>query len=197
MEKLEKIKIKSVEQLKEGKYLSYYHVNYDNLDGKDKVYEMVSHDSKLNIDNIGKHKSDGIIMIVFNEDKTKVLLTKEFRMAVNRHVYGEPAGFIDGDETVEEAARRELKEETGLDLEEVINVLNDTYTCAPITDMITTVIVCKASGEIRKEDDFDSPNEEIYSRWYTKKEARELLKNKDAMFTGRAQAFVYCWAFGI
>lgn len=188
-------KIKSVKKVEEGRYLSYYHIAYSNLDGKDKVYEMVSKDRMLNIDNIGRHPSDGIILIVFNEDNSKMLLNKEFRMAVNKYVYGEPAGFIDGDETVEEAARRELKEETGLELKEVKKVLNDTYTCAPITDMITTVVVCRASGEIRQ--DFDSPNEEIYAGWYTKDEVKKLLEDKEIMFAGRAQAFAYCWVYGL
>lgn len=49
-----------------------------------------------------------------DEDDEKILLNKEYRMSVGGFVYNFPAGLIDDGETPEQAARRELKEETDL-----------------------------------------------------------------------------------
>lgn len=46
-------------------------------------------------------------------DKDTVLLERQFRYALNRYLYELPAGYIEKGETPEEAARRELEEETG------------------------------------------------------------------------------------
>jgi ADP-ribose pyrophosphatase len=46
----------------------------------------------------------------------RLVLVRQFREAVGRTLLEAPAGGIDGDETPEEAARREMKEETGYDV---------------------------------------------------------------------------------
>lgn len=191
------VNILHINRVHKGAYLSYYEVYYSNIDGKMKKYEMVSHNPNLTIADIGKQKSNGVMLIVFNEDKTKLLLIKEFRMGVNNYVYGVPGGFIDKGEDVKRAVERELKEETGLDLIEIDKILNDTYVCAPITDMMNNTVICRASGEIREIGDFDSPDEEIYSKWYSKDEVKRLLELEDITLANKAQVIAYCWAFGI
>lgn len=192
-----KTELISVRRKKDGNHLDYYELDYLNINNNLKTYEMVSDKKNLHIGNIGENKSNSVIMLVFNDDKSKMLLTKEFRMGVNNYVYGEPAGMIDEGESIEEAADRELYEETGLKFSKILKVLNNTYTCAPITDMITTVVIGIANGKLRDDNDFESENEEIYSDWYTKEEVKALLDNKEVMFAGRAQAFAYSWAYGL
>ena len=53
----------------------------------------------------------------------KILLSRVFRLAVNKWVYNFPAGLIDEGETVERAAIRELQEETGLKGTKILNIL--------------------------------------------------------------------------
>lgn len=59
-------------------------------------------------------------VIVFNEDKTKVLLVKRAqKMTFEAGKWVVPGGYVDRDELVENAARREALEETGYELKSI------------------------------------------------------------------------------
>lgn len=55
----------------------------------------------------------GAAFIVPMLDDDTVLLVREYSVGVNRYELGIPKGKLDGDETAEQAACRELKEEVG------------------------------------------------------------------------------------
>ena len=56
-------------------------------------------------------KKDIVEVVVVRDGK--VLLNKQFRIPVQKEVYDLPAGLIEEGESIEDAARRELEEETG------------------------------------------------------------------------------------
>jgi ADP-ribose pyrophosphatase len=62
----------------------------------------------------------GIVAVIPVTDNKKVLLTKQFRPPVNGYVIEFPAGLNDREDTLEEAAKRELLEETGYTAREMI-----------------------------------------------------------------------------
>jgi len=62
----------------------------------------------------------GIVAIVPVTDDKEVLLIRQFRPPVNGYVIEFPAGLNDKGDTLEEAARRELLEETGYSAKEII-----------------------------------------------------------------------------
>ncbi len=194
-----KLKLDNIEQIHQGEFMCYYELNYKDDEGKTKTYEMVSkqgsrHDNSpsLTKETLGNNNR-AVILLVFNKDHSKMLLLREFRLGVNRWVYNEVAGLIDEGETVEQATARELKEETGLDLIKIIDELKPTFTCAPVTDDITTMIICEADGEIKNS---DNEVEQIESNWYTKNEMKEVLDSDDTIMAGRAQAYAYMWVKG-
>src|SRR5687767_10613843 len=59
-----------------------------------------------------KNDAVGIVAI---DDQGKILLTKEYRSAAGEVKWRIPAGGLKDGETPENGARRELREETGLD----------------------------------------------------------------------------------
>ena len=59
------------------------------------------------------------VSVLAVDDKGRVLFVRQYRYAVGRETLEIPAGTIDPGETPEEAARRELREETGYDCEEL------------------------------------------------------------------------------
>lgn len=62
----------------------------------------------------------GIVAVVPVTDTKEVLLIRQFRPAVNGYVIEFPAGLNDREDTLEEAAKRELFEETGYSAREMI-----------------------------------------------------------------------------
>lgn len=185
-----------IEKVYTGEWLSMYKVTYMNQHGEAKAYEMVSkHGTTMNpgdlsLEDIG-HETTAVVMAVFNHDMSKILLCKEFRMGVNQYIYNFPAGLREPGESPGDAVRRELKEETGLEVIEVLRYLKPSFTCAPVTDDVTDFIMLRAQGELRNSED---ANEEIHPIWCSKQEVIELLYDNNIKFAGRTQAFCYLWA---
>lgn len=182
--------LEKIEKVLPGSYLNRYDLTYKLDNQQKKRYEMVSHNHELALMNIGKEQT-AVVLAVYDKTHERMLFGHEFRMGVNDTVINNIAGYIDVVESVEEAARRELYEETGLTLTRVLQVLPFSYTCPPITDMTAALVICEADGEIR---DSEDPHEEIHPVWYTKEELKRALQNPDVKFSGRAQAIAYFWA---
>jgi ADP-ribose pyrophosphatase len=119
----------------------------------------------------------------------KILLNCEFRMAVNQWVYNFPAGLIDEGESAQVAAARELKEETGLDLESVSEVWKESYSAVGFSNEKVVVLIGTAAGTMKPS---DSEFEEIKAGWFTKEEVRALLNTE--MFAARTQAYCMLWS---
>lgn len=189
----EHTKLIGLNMVKQNKFLHNYEAIYQHKDGSKKVYEVISRNPKLNLKTFGKTdrlKSDAVGIIMFNTDRDKILLQKEFRMACGEWVYNFPGGLIDLGETAKEAAKRELKEETGLDLQSILYELPPAYTAVGLGNESVTTIIGVADGEFSESTSVD---EEIIPAWYTKKEILELIDNKKAMSL-RTQSFLYMWA---
>lgn len=124
-----------------------------------------------------------------DETGEKILINKEFRMAPGTWVYNFPAGLIDPGEEPEESARRELKEETGLDLVSIDEWIGESYSAVGFSNEKNVCCVGKATGSFAKS---SSTLEEIEPGWYTREEVRKLLKKEP--FAARTQAYCYLWS---
>ena len=161
----------------QGSFLSCYEMDYKDSAGNAKTYEMISRSGSIQstLPPISDKNADAlpaqaVTLMVLNEEQTKMLVPAEFRMAINRFVVNQISGLIDEGEDEDHAAARELFEETGLELAEIIGT---------------------ARGELRGS---NSVNEEINCEWMDKEQIKELLSNRDISIGGRCQAYMYMWA---
>ena len=184
------MKFESIKKITEGKFFHYYIAKYINRYNEVKNYELVSRQADLEEKGLGVHEADAVGMVVFNCDKSKILLCKEFRLACNEWVYNFPGGLIDEEESPREALARELREETGLWLVDVIDMLPSAVTAVGVSNEAVVTYVVTADGELR---DSWFANEEIKSAWYTKEEVLELIKSGQ-LFALRTQSVCYMWA---
>lgn len=181
---------KGITKKEEGKFITRYDVEYETVDGQRKIYEMISRSREIS-DYAALHgkAADAVVIIATDESGERILLNKEFRMAVGEWVVNFPAGLIDPGEEPKQSAVRELMEETGLELYEIDDMIGTSYSAVGFSNETNVCIVGKARGEFAES---TSAFEEIIPGWYTKAEVRELLK--EYRFAARTQAYCYVWS---
>ncbi|MBR2784231.1 MAG: NUDIX hydrolase [Firmicutes bacterium] len=179
-------------KLQQGRFVTRYDLRYQTAAGREKVYEMISRQPDIDGQRgLWDHPADAVIMILTDAAGERLLLLKEFRMAAGEPVYNFPAGLIEPGESVEEAARRELAEETGLTLTSVRQILPASYNAVGFSNEKNACLLGTAAGEFRAS---SSDEEEISCGWYGKEELRRLLAS--AAFESRTQLYGSLWANG-
>ena len=108
-------------------------------------------------------KPDAVVIIatINSNSGKRLVVTKEFRVPIWDYEYGFPAGLIDDGEDVAETVRRELKEETGLDLVKINHVSMPVYSSAGLTDESCVMVMVEADGEVSDEWLEDSEDIEV------------------------------------
>ena len=182
------MKFLGMEKVRDGKYLKNYELLYENKAGKEKRYEIVSRRELKEPSDIGK-KASGVSIVAYKDGK--MMLLREFRMSVNKTIYNLCAGMLEADETIEDCIRRELYEETGLQVKKILDILPPSYSAVGISDTKTYIAFVEAEGEI---EDHTSQNEEISAAFYTREEVKEILKDGD--FSSRSQIIAHFFAKG-
>lgn len=181
---------KGIRKVHEGKFITRYDVDYLTEEGHPKTYEIISRNREITtLEALQNPTPDSVILILTDESGERLLVSREYRMAMAQWIYNFPAGLIDPGETPEQSAKRELWEETGLTLTRIDDVLDGSYSAIGFSNERNVCVFGAAAGEFRKS---TSDAEEIVPGWYTKAEMRTLLRT--APFAARTQAYCYLWA---
>lgn len=179
-----------IRKVHEGKFITRYDVDYVTAEGNPKTYEMISRDGNIQtLEDLQNKTPNAVVMILTDESGERILVNREYRMAMAQWIYNFPAGLIDPGESPEESARRELREETGLRIVRIDDVLDNSYSAVGFSNERNVCVFGIAEGEFRKS---TSDAEEITPGWYTKEEIKQLLRTEP--FAARTQAYCYAWA---
>jgi ADP-ribose pyrophosphatase len=92
-------------------------------------------------------QSDAVMIVGLMIDPYRLVLIKQYRVPVGDYILEFPAGLIDEGETAEDAARREFKEETGMEVKNILVVSPSTYNSAGLTDETVTMVFAEVEGE--------------------------------------------------
>ncbi|OPJ54632.1 NUDIX hydrolase [Clostridium oryzae] len=173
-------RIEKLNMLAQTKFLSLYEAEYKNKAGNKKRWTIASRKSyevlKAQYFDGKEEKMDAVIIAAFHKEQKKIVVIRQFRVPLNDYVYELPAGLIDGDEKIDVAATRELKEETGLELTNINHekTRNNVYASAGMTDESAAIVFCTCKGEISK--DYMEEDEDIETFLMSQEEVKELLK---------------------
>ncbi len=183
---------KGIRKILEGKFITRYDVTYVTARGNEKTYEIVSRNPDIRtLEELQNRRPDSVVMIMTDESGERILISREYRMAMAQWIFNFPAGLIDAGESPEESARRELWEETGLRIIRIDDVLDGSYSAIGFSNERNVCVFGVAEGTFRKS---TSDAEEIVPGWYTKEEMRLLLRTE--AFAARTMAYCYAWAYG-
>lgn len=183
---------KGIQKKEEGKFITRYDISYETVDHQEKIYEMISRNKNIQTqEELQGDRPDSVVIVATDEVDEHILICREFRLAAGCFVYNFPAGLIDPGEEPEESAKRELWEETGLELYEITDRIGLSYSAVGFSNEMNVVIVGKARGEFQPS---TSTMEEIEAAWYTREEVRALLQEE--RFAARTQAYCYLWCRG-
>ena len=108
-----------------------------------------------------------------------------------RDTYEVPGGHREPGENIDDTARRELYEETGLSVKKIRDILPASFAAVAFSDVTTYIAIVEAEGQMQ---DHTSENEQIDSRFYTREEVRALIQTEQ--FSSRAQLAAYFFAQG-
>lgn len=180
-------RIKKVTLLKETKFLNLYDIEYENKNGNIRHWTMTS---RKDIDTLRaqyfqgkKEKMDAVIIAALHLDSNKIVCIKQFRVPLGDYIYELPAGLIDGNESLDEAAARELKEETGFTLIDIDHekTKKNIYASAGMTDESAAIVFCTCNGDVSK--NFMEEDEDIEVVLLSQAEAKKLLQQDVKMDT--------------
>lgn len=175
--------IKKITQETQNKFLNFYDLETVNKVGREGHYYMASRakcENELKMKTRENNPDGVVIYSLYGENHDRVVLIRQFRYPLGGYVYELPAGLVDPGENYHVAAVRELKEETGLELQplEVDEIYQKPYfTTVGMTDESCGTVYGYASGEISKK--YMEASEEIEVVLADRKEVERILREEN------------------
>ncbi|HEY8891133.1 MAG TPA: NUDIX hydrolase [Clostridium sp.] len=175
--------IKNITTLADTKYLKLYNAEYTNKIGETKNWSIASRKDLDTLKNTyfngAEDNIDAVIIVATHVDENKLVIIKQFRIPLNDYVYEVPAGLVDYGEDFKTTVRRELKEETGLDLIQIDyeKTKSKAYISTGMTDESVALVYCTCNGNLSK--DYLEPDEDIEVMLLSKSEAKSLINSNE------------------
>jgi ADP-ribose pyrophosphatase len=183
------VEIKNASKLTDLKWLNLFDISYRDKSGRNKSWQVVTRASQPKCVSHRFTEPDAVVIVAFHTTENKLVLTREYRVPLADFEYGFPAGLVDDGEGIEQAVRRELKEETGLELIRVISHSPPVYSSAGMTDESVAMVYVECSG--RPSTAGNSPSELIEVDLVSPSQAARLCGNRALKFDAKAWLVLY------
>lgn len=158
----------------QGRYLKSVEIQYRDSSGSIRTWETFE-----------RVNCNGIVAIVPVTEDGGFLVIRQFRPAINKYVIEFPAGLNDKGESLKDAARRELLEETGYIAKEIIFLAEGPISSGASNEILTVYLArgleYKNTAEKDETEDievFNIPMNELYSRLSIFREQGDIIDLK-------------------
>jgi ADP-ribose pyrophosphatase len=178
------MRIEQANKLTHQKWLNMFEVSYVDKNGRTRSWQVVSREKTPKCISGNFRLPDAVVIVPFHVSKRKVVITKEFRVPLADVEYGFPAGLVDEGETIEDTARRELQEETGLTLTRILKISPPIYSSAGMTDESVAMVYVECDGEpsVARNEESECIHVELISQ----SEATRMCESSDLKFDAKA-----------
>lgn len=172
--------INHVKKLTDYRFVNLFSAQYTDRKANEKEWIFASR--KPDADMLQNHKDrpDAVVIVPLHDNDEKLVLIKEYRVALGGIQYGFPAGLLDPGETVEQAGKRELFEETGLTVTEVLRISPPVYSSSGLSDESVSMMFVRCTGQITNQ--HNEASEEIEPICLTSKDAARILYDKEIQY---------------
>lgn len=135
---------------------------------------------------IVRHPGSAVMMAV--DGKERVLLIKQFRLPAERDLWELPAGRLDPGESPLEAAKRELREETGYEAKKWVKLASFWASPGYVDEKMNLFLAL----DLRAGEQQPMEDERIEMRWFPKKELGQLIRT-GKLPDGKTIAGYFLW----
>lgn len=173
-------RVRNITKQTKNRFLNIYELESVKRDGETIPYYLASRADRiedLKLRREDKSKADAVMICAVAGDC--LVLEKQFRFTIDDYVYEMPAGLIEKGESLEEAAKRELFEETGMRLTVMHghHSSRSYYSSVGLTDESICTIYGYASGTPTSENEEDT--EDIQVVLADRRECIRILKEEN------------------
>lgn len=178
-------RVHDIKQTTNNRFLNMFELDMKRDDGRHSTYFVASRAKSIGELKIRtrENKADGVIIysLYQGEDGVeRLVLIRQYRCPLDDYIYEFPAGLVDEGEDFKTAGVRELKEETGLDLEPINakDMFTKPYfTTVGMTDESCGTVYGYATGKPTRE--LQEENEEIEIVLADRAEVKRILKEEN------------------
>lgn len=174
------MEITDYKKITDKKWLNLFNVEYRDKKGQAKMWEVVSRKPVPKCISNAFDPPDAVVIVPFHKNEKKLVVIREYRVALAGYEYALPAGLIDEGESVETASKRELKEETGLDLVKIHKRSPILYGTAGMTDENFVMVYCDCKGTVSASG--NEGTESIETLLISPESAKDLLNDTKTKF---------------
>jgi ADP-ribose pyrophosphatase len=139
------MQISNVRKLTDERWLNLFSADYDN-NGHAGHWVFASRKQQPHT---GRSGDAVVIVPVLRNpgEPARLVLIREFRVPVGDYVIGLPAGLIDPGEDAEQTVRREVREETGLEVSRIERITPPLFSSAGLTDEAAAMAFVEVRGD--------------------------------------------------